>query len=273
MTSQLEKIIMCPLCFKTMRSPIRQCETGHSMCGACIDDSPIKTCRQCHKPISSIRNYQLEQMIENMGKLKLGKAEGATAPCHFAEKGCKEMLTPAEKGPHEEECKHRKFLCEGRKFAKWKCEWFGTYRELERHFKEAHVNDVEYKTQKDVALNLRDDHRDVQIISFFNGAQYFWYKHMVDVSKEKVYWVFQYIGPQRQAKNYYYEFEISGGPIRKFKVTEICDNDVVKAEKLFKEERCVVLSFRAVRSYLNEEGKLPIKFRIMHVKKHNEPSS
>ena len=265
MANQLDKVIMCPICLDTMTKPILQCETGHSMCGDCITSNSVKSCPQCRGPISKTRNYQLEQIIENIPKSLRG-------PCFFADKGCKYLLLPTEKADHEAECKNRKFLCEGRKFAKWKCEWFGSYTELEKHFKQVHRNNMEYKMQMDLSVDLKKDHRDVQIISFFNGAQYFWYKFMVDVAQEKVFWVFQFIGPKKQAKNYYYEFEISDGPIRKFKVTEICDNDVARAESLFKEERCVALSFTTVRSYLNEKGKLPIKFRIMTAKKHNEAS-
>ncbi|XP_008197372.2 E3 ubiquitin-protein ligase SIAH1 [Tribolium castaneum] len=265
MASQLDRVIMCPICLDTMTKPIIQCQTGHSMCGDCVKDNLVKNCPQCRGPISTTRNYQLEQIIENMPR-------DLKCPCFFADKGCKYMLSPTEKADHEVECKNRKFLCEGRKFAKWKCEWFGNYGELEQHFKDVHRNCMEYKMQTEMNIRLDKDFKDVQIISFFNGAQYFWYKFVVDVALQRVFWVFQFIGPKKQAKNYYYEFEISNGPIRKFKVTEVCDNDVVKAEDLFRDEKCVSLSFNSVKSYLNDNGKLPIKFRIMAMRKHNEAS-
>jgi hypothetical protein len=263
---KMDKVIMCPICLDTMTSPILQCEVGHSMCGDCIKDNEVKICPQCRGPLSKTRNYQLEQLIENMPK-------SLKTSCFFADKGCKYLLAPTEKADHEVECKHRKFLCEGRKFAKWKCEWFGNYTELEQHFKREHGNHMEYKMQMEADVKLDKDFRDVQIISFFNGAQYFWYKYMVDVARQKVHWIFQFIGPKKQAKNYYYEFEISNGPIRKLKVTEVCENDVVRAEELCQSERCVSLSFTTVKSYLNAAGKLPIKFRIMAIKKRENSNS
>ncbi|CAH1099165.1 unnamed protein product [Psylliodes chrysocephalus] len=256
-----EHVMMCPICLETMKCPIIQCLRGHSMCDVCIKNTHITMCPCCRGPLSQTRNYQLEQLIEGLKNvLKLN--------CIYISKGCKFAITTKDKESHEAECKFRRFQCEGNKFAKWSCNWSGNYSDIYQHFKDSHrdYTRMEYKTEATIKVNFNTDFNDVQIISFFNGQHYFYYKHKVDKAKEKCYWHFQLIGLQSQAKNFFYEFEVHNG-LRKFKVTEICTNDPFDVEKTFTEEKCVVMSFTTIKNYLNEQGDLPFKFRIMSNKK------
>lgn len=250
-----EKIIQCPICLDTMTKPIIQCKIGHSMCGDCVNSNSIVKCPQCRKPLSTTRNYQLEQIIENMDKC-------LRVSCFYTPKGCKFQMSPKEKDDHESECRYRDFNCEGGKFAKWRCNFSGSLEEVYKHFQTVHKLWAEYKTESRKRLDLTKDSFDVQMISFFNGAHYFWYKHKVDTQKQMVYWVIQFIGTKKQALNYYYEFEIHQGPVKKFKVTEICENDVTETDELFDKEKCVCISFKSVRNFL-ENNALQFKFRIM----------
>lgn len=86
----------------------------------------------------------------------------------------------------------------------------------------------------------------------------------MDCTAKKLYWVFQYVGPRNQAKYYKYEFEVIFGEIKKFKITDYCESDAVDAEEIFKEEKCVVMSFQTVKNYLDENGELKFRFRIMN---------
>lgn len=262
MSSQLEKIMMCPICLDTLTKPIVQCANGHNMCGNCILANSIQQCPTCRGSMTNTRCYQMEQMIEELQKsVKLN--------CYYSSKGCKFVLSQREKEAHEQECKFRKFKCEGEKFANWRCEWSGEYDDIYKHFKDYHNNHtwMEFRTEANMKISFENDFLDVQIISFLNGKQFFYYKHKVDVAKEKAYWLFQFIGTKKQAENYYYEFEVHLGPVRKLKFTEICENDVVNANDLFAKEKCVVLSFSSIKNFLNRDGELPFKFRLMSIKK------
>lgn len=258
-----DKAMSCPICLETMSIPIMQCARGHSMCGNCITATKITMCPCCRGSLANpIRNHQLEDLIEGLKNvLKLN--------CYFSKKGCKYSLNQSEKDFHESECKFRTFPCGGKQFANWNCNWKGDLGDIYKHFKENHSNHtlMEYRTEANMKICFTSDFYDIQIINFHNGQNYFYYKHKVDITKSKVYWIFQFIGMKSHARHYYYEFEVHSGPIRKFKVTEICENDTADVNKLFENEKCVVMSFDTIKNYLNEEGELPFKFRIMSIKK------
>ncbi|CAH0564812.1 unnamed protein product [Brassicogethes aeneus] len=261
MSSQPDKIMQCPICLETMKSPITQCMGGHSMCGDCIKANNITKCPTCRGAISKIRNFQLEQLIEGIQKvLKL--------QCCYHSKGCTYSLSVAKKESHELECKYRNFICEGHKFAKWKCQWSGTLEEMYKHFKKDHINQqLSFKSEADMKFDLSRNYSDVQMITYLEGGQYFFYKHRVDVKAEKIYWAFQFIGPKNQAECYYYEFEVANGPIKKFKVTEICRSDVVSADKIFEKGQCVVIPFEVMRNFMDEENVSHFRYRLMSIKK------
>lgn len=258
-----EKILQCPVCLDTMTRPIIQCQVGHSMCGNCITANSLKLCPQCRKPLSNTRNYQLEQLIENMDKC-------LRVQCFYAPRGCKFQISPKEKDDHELECRYRNFRCEGDKFAKWNCKFSGSLEQVYDHFKKTHPVWSDYKTDCTRNVDLTKDSYDVQMISFFNGANYFWYKHKVNTAKSKVYFVIQFVGTRKQSSSFYYEFEVHdrSQPVRKFKITEICASDTANVEELFDKEKCVAMSFETVRNFLKPQtNELAIKFRIMSLKK------
>ncbi|KAG5875739.1 hypothetical protein JTB14_010727, partial [Gonioctena quinquepunctata] len=260
--NQPEKLMMCPICVETMTPPIRQCQRGHSMCGECITSTGITMCPCCRDALSDIRNYQLEQLIE-------GIKDVLKVNCYYSAEGCKYVITSTEKESHENECRFRKYQCEGKKFAKWKCEWMGSYSDIYKHFKDSHNAHtwMQFSTEANMKMNLNADFYDVQIISFFNGQNYFYYKHKIDMKKQKAYWTFQMIGLKDQAEHYFYEFEVHTGPVRQYKVIEICQNDTADTEEIFEQEKCVALSFKTLKNYMNKNGELPFKFRIKSIKK------
>lgn len=121
---------------------------------------------------------------------------------------------------------------------------------------------MEFKTDICLDINFNSAHRDIDVVSFFNGQSYFYYKHFVDTRKEKLYWAFQFIGLKCKADSFYYEFEVYDGPIRKFKVSELCYNDTTNIEDIFELEKCVVMSFTTAKNFINDDGQLPVRFRI-----------
>ncbi|ENN71109.1 hypothetical protein YQE_12042, partial [Dendroctonus ponderosae] len=257
----LSKIAECRICLEVVRPPVCQCEAGHVVCKSCFDEMDLKECSICNRPVSSAKNVVLEQLLE-------GISSQTPVKCEYATRGCTFSFTAAHKDNHERDCRFRPFQCEGNVFAGWKCDWVGSYSDIQNHFKTAHKNNesMEFKTEVCVDINFRLNFRDVDVVSFFNGQAYFYYKHFVDARKEKLYWAFQFIGLKCKADSFYYEFEVYGGPIRKFKVSELCYNDTTNIEDIFELEKCVVMSFTTARNFVNNDGKLPIRFRIKKVR-------
>lgn len=54
------------------------------------------------------------------------------------------------------------------------------------------------------------------------------------------------------------------GDVKKFKVTDYCESDSVDAETIFKEEKCVVLSFKMIQNYFDANGEINFRYRIMN---------
>ncbi|XP_066139872.1 E3 ubiquitin-protein ligase sina-like [Euwallacea fornicatus] len=256
------KLVECPICLEIISPPIVHCQNaGHVMCKTCFNASKLNRCPLCTSPMSDKRHITFEQLLENFRATLL-------TSCRYTYKGCKYNISSGNKDSHELECKFRTFKCEGKIFAGWNCDWIGSYDQIEDHFKKAHLENtmLQYRGEASTKHNFHADFKDVHLISFFNGQSYFYYKHFVDCTKEKVYWTFQYIGLKSTAQHFFYEFEVHNGPIRKFKVSEVCHADSDKSDDIFKNEKCVVMSFASVRNFLDSEGELSFRFRIRKIK-------
>ncbi|CAH0556128.1 unnamed protein product [Brassicogethes aeneus] len=85
------KLLECPVCFNTMRPPIYQCSSGHSICILCHDK--VQKCPTCDAQWAKSRNYIIEGLTYNL-----------KYPCRFKELGCKEFGTELQVSKHEESC-------------------------------------------------------------------------------------------------------------------------------------------------------------------------
>lgn len=250
----------CSVCLDIFEKPIRQCIKGHSFCTKCIDPQNIKLCPECRSQISETRNYKLEELIESIA-----------LPCENKDAGCTYKLKKPELQEHHLECQHRKLKCEGKKFCNWNCNWEGN--KLLAHFKEQHPasSSLEYNATVTIRYNDKSDFSDLQLIS----AHYhlFWYKHKVDVKKGLAYWAFQMIGLRKQTLNYYYEFEFFMAPpsVRKYKVTEVCTSDLDDINEIFDSEKCVAISLKTLKNYVDANNEYTFRFRLMKIKKPETP--
>ncbi|XP_025833698.1 E3 ubiquitin-protein ligase SIAH1-like isoform X2 [Agrilus planipennis] len=251
----MESLLECPVCYETMKPPILQCIKGHSLCGNCCDPSKLTKCPTCRSAMSTTRNYQLEQIIKQM---KLD----SKVKCPFAEEGCQFVLKASEMLEHKKECRYRMFECEGKKYCGWNCNWTGPIDKICDHFKTEHTL-LEFKGAYKKDLDLKENTKHVAAIDFGKRSHIFWMKSKVDVEKEKCFWVFQRIGLEKQAANFYYEFELCDGPVRKLKVSEFCEGDVREAEDIFKSEKCVSIPFNLIKNYIDKSGKINFRYRIM----------
>ncbi|KAK5640887.1 hypothetical protein RI129_009434 [Pyrocoelia pectoralis] len=256
--------LFCCKCLQLLSPPIKQCNNKHSVCGKCQAETK-DDCPKCAGTLNAITYDELERVITQLNKEKV------TFPCVYECKGCTYKVEQAEKLVHQSECKFRTFECEGKKYCGWKCDWSGNYDQILSHFKHFHDCSMSFKIERATKMNLDDDSLSLEPIDYYDGCALFWYKHKVDTSAQMVYWVIQYVGLQKDAAQYFYEFEIHDGPIRKIKVTEFCEGDSMDANSIFKSGQCVALSIPAVRSFLNMEDYLNFRFRVMKVKKPSTP--
>ncbi|KAB0793563.1 hypothetical protein PPYR_13183 [Photinus pyralis] len=253
--------LFCCNCLQLVSPPIKQCSNKHSICGKCQPKGETSICPKCANRLYAVSYDELEKVIAQLNKEKV------TFPCAYESKGCSYKIEQAQKLLHESECKFRSFQCEGKKYCGWKCDWVGKYDQLLDHFRNHHDCGMNYKVDRALKINFAVDSTSLEPIDYYDGCALFWYKQKVDVSLQMVYWVIQYVGLQKDACQYFYEFEIHDGPIRKIKITEFCESDSMDANSILKSGQCVALPFSAVKSFLSVEGYLYFRFRVMKVKK------
>lgn len=124
MAKNLESVLtelQCPACKFLMAAPIRQCETGHSMCSECFDQ--VRTCPYCRGPKDTVsRNFALEAIHAKL-----------IVPCKNAYVGCQFESLGREIVRHETLCDYNNRTC-----AFPGCAWNGTVIELKEHLSTLH---------------------------------------------------------------------------------------------------------------------------------------
>ncbi|XP_045477030.1 E3 ubiquitin-protein ligase SIAH1A-like isoform X2 [Harmonia axyridis] len=239
----------CPICRKGLKNPTSQCASGHKVCNDCLT-TPSTLCPICNAWITKITP--------------------PTVKCKYSNRSCKYVMTEEESYIHEMECRFRDFICEGHRFGCWNCPWAGRYDQIQDHYKKDHEDSTGmlFKTEAMLKIDLKENFRSISLIDFHEGQNFFWFKCRVDKKRKMFYSTVQLIGTRKLAGKYCYEFEIFKGPVRKIKVTEICDSDAMDAERIFDNENCVAISFETLKNYLDENGVMRFRFRIMSIKKN-----
>ncbi|XP_044759097.1 E3 ubiquitin-protein ligase SIAH1A-like [Coccinella septempunctata] len=273
----------CPICQKPLRKPTYKCLRGHLVCGCCLTTltTPCPICCEPiikpppRKPTNSLNQKTATSPNQNTTlslnqKTTPSPNQKTGTKCQYALRGCKFLLEPHEVEPHHLECRFRDFACEGDLFDCWTCAWTGRYDQIQDHFKAEHEDStlMTFKTEAMLHVDLNEDYRNISLIDYRDGQNFFWYKCKVDTLNRMFYSTVQLIGTRQLAPKYCYEFEIFRGPVRKIKVTETCDSDAVYVENIFENENCVAISFDTLKNYLDEEGNMRFRFRIMSIKKN-----
>ncbi|CAH0556126.1 unnamed protein product [Brassicogethes aeneus] len=146
------KLLECPVCFHTMRPPIYQCSSGHSICIVCRDKignqeqnqtfgsfgifgapafgapafgacsiSRLKKCPTCQAEWTKTRNYLIEGLTNNL-----------KYPCQFKKLGCKVFGTEPQVSKHEESCPFHIYKCP------MSCPESGNFEFLLKHLNNKH---------------------------------------------------------------------------------------------------------------------------------------
>lgn len=249
-----EKVLCCPQCKDLLCAPIFQCTSGHSVCHNC--QKRMAVCSSCKLPITKIRNLQLEQVIETV-KPKI-KVE-----CTFKYKGCTYKMKAHERARHEKECRYNTHKCEAGSFLDVDCKWKGSFDDIYDHFVQEHADCTRTNFKACGTLKLNAGYKNLQIIEYGKGQNYFYYKIKVDHSNEKVYVWFKLIGLEMFANRYYYEFEIHKGDVKKIKYCMLCNSHAMSDTAIINNESCAVFSFKQLKAFKNENEEIAYRFRIM----------
>lgn len=258
--SSNEELILCPECKDLMSPPIYQCSKGHSICGKCKKNPRIIACICCNMPITEMRNYQLEQLIENLKyKIKL--------ECKYRYKGCTYKVKANEKKIHEKQCRYNTHKCEASTFLQINCSWKGSFDNIFEHFSENHQEMSKANFKHCGMFKINNNWQHLQVINFANGHNIFYSKIKIDSSEEKVYYWCKMVGLENLAMHYYYEFEIYKGDVKKVKHTSYCNSHAIPDKEIINKESCAVFTFKQLGNFKNANDEIYYRYRIM--KDHN----
>uniref|UniRef100_A0A6P7FK55 RING-type E3 ubiquitin transferase n=1 Tax=Diabrotica virgifera virgifera TaxID=50390 RepID=A0A6P7FK55_DIAVI len=120
----------CPVCFKYMHPPIRQCVSGHSYCTSCFEN--IENCALCRAEKSPNRCILLEQIHDSLA-----------FPCKYVDEGCSYSEKCDTLTVHQEYCEFSTVLCPLRKHND--CKWTGLRSKMIDHSKTEHPGNIFFR--------------------------------------------------------------------------------------------------------------------------------
>ncbi|XP_047517840.1 E3 ubiquitin-protein ligase SIAH1-like isoform X1 [Pieris napi] len=221
----------CPVCIQPMTVPIFQCQSGHSLCNSCTVKLSPPICPICRQTMTQMRNWQLEDLV--------GKAIVA---CPNKNKGCVYKYVSKEMEDHVKECIFREMDCPmGKVFGT--CSWSGKLKEMLNHFKDRHPGNCANITS-DVTIDnisVTNDCRHFYLLQF--NKQIFYLSFKIDTVQKLGYWLVQYVGTKKAARQNVYEIQMNSKQHQKRQVTYIdyCFSDSMEANEVFRQAQCAVM--------------------------------
>lgn len=198
----------CKICMNYMVPPIRQCETGHSICEPCRNK--LARCPLCQGHFTEARNISLESLARKI-----------RYPCQNAKLGCTARLTYDIRDKHETQCSYKGYRC-----AYPKCPWSGRYEDIVEHWAQKKQTSKPYRAVSVCHTKIqKTESFYVNMVTAYD--QLFWYKFKSN--NGKLSWGVQFIGNGELAENYAFEIDIfkPGQPTRRFTMSNFCQPDGV----------------------------------------------
>lgn len=232
----------CPVCSNYMAPPIRQCETGHSICEACRGKLP--KCPLCQKKFTDSKNISLEALACKMHY-----------PCINRLSGCTAKLSLEERDKHELNCSFKGFKC-----AMDKCPWVGKLEDVVEHWSSK-------KTKSKIYHGSNICHTKIKHESYYTNLveidkQLFWFKCKVE--RGKIFWAVQFLGPKDEAKDFYYEIEVfkPGCAMPKILLSDYCQAADIENNELFRDGICISASTDCVNRFMSDDQLLIYYLRV-----------
>lgn len=239
----------CKICLTFMAPPIRQCETGHSICANCKDK--LQRCPLCQGHFTESRNISLESLARKMHY-----------PCINEKSGCKVKLTLDNRENHERECNFKEYKCHYSR-----CPWVGNYEDILSHWMQKKQASKPYGESQVCHTKMQPQAFYVNIVKAYN--QLFWYKFKQ--YNGKLFWTVQFVGAAEQANDFYFEVEVfkPGQPIRKYIMSEYCQPEEIDVDILHRTPgACIQATMDAISHFANDDQLLIYYMRVKSVKNY-----
>ncbi|KAL3288531.1 hypothetical protein HHI36_002972 [Cryptolaemus montrouzieri] len=229
--SKMEKLLIeleCPICTDYLTVPIRQCATGHSVCGKCFEK--LDRCALCRKEFTNSRNITLESLAMKM-----------EYPCINKDAGCSELLSYDDREKHEHICSFGIFqtrcLMRG-------CTFIGDIASLKSHWLAKKMSSKMFLEVSSTRTKLKENSFYVNLAESF--GQLFWFKSKT--LNNTLYFAMQLIGKPEVAQQYYFEVEINlfGSSEKKIILTDSCKSIELTDNELFQEDICCNIGFKSI---------------------------
>ncbi|KAJ8711000.1 hypothetical protein PYW07_008242 [Mythimna separata] len=241
-------VLDCPTCHAKYGLRIFQCDNGHSSCDDCKNRR--RPCGICGKPLTNIRNYDIEKHVAQMKVL-----------CPHASEGCKLYIKIADMEDHTKECPFGEQKCPLTEVF-GTCHWKGKLSEISSHFDSMHPNGRQTNVDSEMQLkNISNNSQQIHLVLL--GVYNFLLHVKVSQNDGKVYMAVQLIGTKFSAQKWLYEIHVynKSENRRKYVFTDNCRSSNDKIEDVFKVGECAVLPVWHANTFVCN-GALTYKFFI-----------
>nr|CAD7434414.1 unnamed protein product [Timema monikensis] len=153
----------------------------------------VSACPTCKCHLGDIRNRFAETI-----------AEKVTYLCRYVKRGCRELLSIADKFSHEEECASRPCIC------RICASWCGEFSELLEHVRAAHLHRLRNEDINTVHCKYFNENTSSELVILltFQGEMFWWHSKR-DVQNRMFYEVLQYIGDKEEALKFRYRHKFT----------------------------------------------------------------
>lgn len=234
--------LQCPVCLEYMHPPIRQCQTGHSMCDKCF--ARVACCPVCRAPKSYTRSLALEILQTRM-----------VFPCRNLSEGCQFIDLGPYISEHEDCCPFGAVPCTLKPVTN--CSWCGPISRFLNHATLNHPGNVFLNTENTIVCNDFLNENQQRTKNWFHNIfviDYQVFKCVFDVDYESgmMRWCIFYIGIERSARDYTYEIiiENSNDPSEKVVIKATC-KDYKQEETVFSKNLCMFTNYHVLKRFCN----------------------
>lgn len=181
-------------------------------------------------------------------------------PCPNRDSGCTIKLAFDEREQHEAVCRYKAYKC-----GMDRCTWMGKYEEIEQHWDSKKITSRPFTINNVCHTKLKPDFVYVNLVKAHNKL--FWFK--CKGARGRVFWAVQYIGSGNDANKYFYQVELFKPGFTRCKalLSDYC-HKVQNDNELFKEGKCLSLTFEAIDQYIGEDPLLIYYLRVYEDKQN-----
>lgn len=230
LAAELIKMLDCRVCHETLKPPIVQCMSGHSICSCCDMQLGADPCPLCRQKKTEVRNLLAEEMCHKI-----------LYPCKNT--GCSEKFLLVDMARHEANCDFRIFDCP----INCLCLWKGMICNILKHAETAHGTRIWHEdTSRTISIDLSDSFIETTLISCV-GELFLWHCEYSS-GDSKFSGALKYIGPMENASKFTYVFKLSkNGNRETVKLRNGVLNETDSFSEVFKKmDNCISLDYNTI---------------------------